>query len=71
MGHQVLIVGAGPTGLSLGLWLIRLGVDVRIIDRAPTPGMTSRAIRKVLKRIAIFQLSLVPLAFTPITFRPC
>ena len=31
---QVLIVGAGPTGLVLALWLNRLGVRVRIIDKA-------------------------------------
>jgi 2-polyprenyl-6-methoxyphenol hydroxylase-like FAD-dependent oxidoreductase len=41
---QVLIVGAGPTGLVLGLWLNRLGVEVRIIDKAPRAGTTSRAI---------------------------
>ena len=41
---DVLIVGAGPTGLALALWLGRAGVPIRIIDRAPAPGMTSRAI---------------------------
>jgi len=41
---QVLIVGAGPTGLTLALWLTRLGVGVRIIDRASEPGTTSRAL---------------------------
>jgi 2-polyprenyl-6-methoxyphenol hydroxylase-like FAD-dependent oxidoreductase len=41
---QVLIVGAGPTGLVLALWLTRLGVPIRIIDEAPEPGTTSRAI---------------------------
>ena len=41
---QVLIVGAGPTGLVLALWLTRLGVRVRIIDKAEQPGTTSRAI---------------------------
>src|SRR5438128_4743185 len=40
----VLIVGAGPTGLVLALWLTRLGVRVRIIDKAAQPGTTSRAI---------------------------
>ncbi|MGH8463693.1 MAG: FAD-dependent monooxygenase, partial [Pseudomonas sp.] len=30
---EVLIVGAGPTGLVLALWLSKLGVKVRIIDR--------------------------------------
>jgi 2-polyprenyl-6-methoxyphenol hydroxylase-like FAD-dependent oxidoreductase len=41
---QVLIVGAGPTGLVLGLWLTRLGVRVRIIDKAAQPALTSRAV---------------------------
>src|SRR3954464_11079971 len=40
----VLIVGAGPTGLVLALWLTRLGVVVRIIDKAAEPGTTSRAL---------------------------
>jgi len=40
----VLIVGAGPTGLWLALWLTRLGVRVRIVDRAAEPGTTSRAL---------------------------
>ena len=40
----VLIVGAGPTGLALALWLTRLGVGVRIIDRVAEPGTTSRAL---------------------------
>ena len=30
---EVLIVGAGPTGLSLGITLRRWGIPVRIIDR--------------------------------------
>ncbi|MFC7676193.1 FAD-dependent oxidoreductase [Mycolicibacterium sp. GCM10028919] len=40
----VLIVGAGPTGLTAAVELARLGVDVRIIDRAPAPSSTSRAL---------------------------
>jgi 2-polyprenyl-6-methoxyphenol hydroxylase-like FAD-dependent oxidoreductase len=40
----VLIVGAGPTGLVLALWLTRLGAKVRIIDKASEPGTTSRAL---------------------------
>ena len=31
---DVLIAGAGPTGLVLALWLQRLGVRVRIVDKA-------------------------------------
>src|SRR5262245_13942926 len=41
---QVLIVGAGPTGLVLALWLRRLGVQVRIVDKTAEPGTTSRAL---------------------------
>ena len=40
----VLIVGAGPTGLWLALWLTKLGIRVRIVDRAAEPGTTSRAL---------------------------
>ncbi len=43
MPKPVLIVGAGPTGLTLALWLARLGAPVRIIDEDAGPGETSRA----------------------------
>ncbi len=39
----ILIVGAGPTGLVLALWLARLGAPLRIIDKDQGPGETSRA----------------------------
>src|SRR5262245_61882785 len=42
--RPVLIVGAGPTGLVLALWLTRLGISVRIIDKTAEPGTTSRAL---------------------------
>jgi 2-polyprenyl-6-methoxyphenol hydroxylase-like FAD-dependent oxidoreductase len=41
---DVLIAGAGPTGLVLALWLTRQGVNVRIVDKAAAPGTTSRAV---------------------------
>ena len=41
---EVLIVGAGPTGLVLALWLTRLGVRIRIVDKTAEPGTTSRAL---------------------------
>jgi 2-polyprenyl-6-methoxyphenol hydroxylase-like FAD-dependent oxidoreductase len=41
---SVLIVGAGPTGLVLALWLTKEGVPVRIIDKTAGPGTTSRAL---------------------------
>jgi 2-polyprenyl-6-methoxyphenol hydroxylase-like FAD-dependent oxidoreductase len=40
---DVLIVGAGPTGLSLALWLAKVGVRFRIIDKNSGPGQQSRA----------------------------
>src|SRR5215831_641374 len=41
---DVLVIGAGPTGLVLALWLTRLGVRLRIIDKTAEPGTTSRAV---------------------------
>jgi 2-polyprenyl-6-methoxyphenol hydroxylase-like FAD-dependent oxidoreductase len=41
---QILIVGAGPSGLVLALWLAKMGVRARIIDKAAEPGTTSRAL---------------------------
>jgi 2-polyprenyl-6-methoxyphenol hydroxylase-like FAD-dependent oxidoreductase len=40
---KVLIVGAGPTGLVLALWLTKAGIPLRIIDKSVGPGTTSRA----------------------------
>ena len=50
----VLIVGAGPTGLTAANELTRHGVDVRIIDRAPTPATTSRALVVQPRTLEIF-----------------
>jgi 2-polyprenyl-6-methoxyphenol hydroxylase-like FAD-dependent oxidoreductase len=44
MRHDVLVVGAGPTGLVLALWLTKMGVSVRIISKADGPGTASRAL---------------------------
>jgi 3-(3-hydroxy-phenyl)propionate hydroxylase len=43
-GSTVLIVGAGPTGLTLALSLATAGVPVRLIDIKAAPATTSRAI---------------------------
>jgi 2-polyprenyl-6-methoxyphenol hydroxylase-like FAD-dependent oxidoreductase len=41
---DVLIAGAGPTGMVLALWFHRQAVRVRIIDKADGPGTASRAL---------------------------
>lgn len=41
---EVLIVGAGPTGLMLACDLLRRRVPFRIVDRAESPASTSRAV---------------------------
>jgi 4,5-epoxidase len=40
---DVLVVGAGPTGLALACGLRLQGVGVRVVDRMPAPATTSRA----------------------------
>src|SRR5262249_40273623 len=52
---QVLIVGAGPTGLVLALWLTRLGVRVRITDKTAEPGTTSRAVAVQARTLEFYQ----------------
>src|SRR5262245_37067343 len=41
---DVLICGAGPTGLMLALRLVRAGVRIRLVDPLAEPGTTSRAL---------------------------
>jgi 2-polyprenyl-6-methoxyphenol hydroxylase-like FAD-dependent oxidoreductase len=43
MTTSVLIVGAGPTGLVLGIWLKKQGIDIRIVDKNEGLATTSRA----------------------------
>jgi 2-polyprenyl-6-methoxyphenol hydroxylase-like FAD-dependent oxidoreductase len=52
---QVLIAGAGPTGLVLALLLTRLGVRVRIVDPAAEPGTTSRALAVQARTLEFYQ----------------
>src|SRR5437867_8940220 len=52
---DVLIVGAGPTGLVLGLWLTLLGVRVRIIDKTAEPGTTSRALAVQARTLELYR----------------
>jgi 2-polyprenyl-6-methoxyphenol hydroxylase-like FAD-dependent oxidoreductase len=53
--RPVLIVGAGPTGLVLALWLTRLGVRVRLIDKTAEPGTTSRALAVQARTLELYR----------------
>jgi len=52
---DVLVVGAGPTGLVLALWLARQGVRLRIIDKTPGPGTTSRALAVQARTLELYR----------------
>jgi 2-polyprenyl-6-methoxyphenol hydroxylase-like FAD-dependent oxidoreductase len=56
----VLIVGAGPTGLTLAIELARRGVPFRIIDREAERTATSRAIGTQARTVEVFRLMGIP-----------
>ena len=53
---DVLVVGAGPTGLVLALWLARAGVAVRIIDRLDGPQQFSRALGVQARTLEFYRM---------------
>src|SRR3954467_7165114 len=52
---DVVVIGAGPTGLVLALWLTRLGIRVRIIDKTAEPGTTSRAVAVQARTLELYR----------------
>ncbi|MBH25564.1 MAG: hypothetical protein CMH57_14165 [Myxococcales bacterium] len=52
---QVLIIGAGPTGLTLAVELARRGVPLRIIDAAQEPSPHSRALTIHAKSLELME----------------
>lgn len=55
MPCSVLVIGAGPTGLVLALWLTKLNVKVRIIDKTAEPGKTSRALAVHARTLELYR----------------
>ncbi|WP_250009448.1 FAD-dependent monooxygenase [Actinoplanes sp. M2I2] len=51
---DVLVVGAGPTGLMLANWLVRLGVDVIVTDGKEGPTRESRALVVQARSLEIY-----------------
>jgi 2-polyprenyl-6-methoxyphenol hydroxylase-like FAD-dependent oxidoreductase len=52
---DVLIAGAGPTGLVLALWLTKLGIKPRIIDKNAEVVATSRAIGVQARTLELYR----------------
>src|SRR3954471_15303094 len=51
---DVLVAGAGPTGLMLANWLVRLGVDVIVVDGKAGPTRESRALVVQARSLEIY-----------------
>ena len=51
---DVLVAGAGPTGLMLANWLTTLGVDVVVVDRKEGPTRESRALIVQARSLEIY-----------------
>src|SRR6266545_3476510 len=54
LSADVLVVGAGPTGLMLANQLARRSVRARIIDRHPGPAVESRALGVQARTLEIY-----------------
>jgi 2-polyprenyl-6-methoxyphenol hydroxylase-like FAD-dependent oxidoreductase len=52
---DILIIGAGPTGLVLALWLAKHGIKARIIDKTAEPGTTSRALAVQARTLELYR----------------
>lgn len=53
--YDVLIAGAGPTGMVLALSLAKQGARVCIVDRADEPGTTSRAMAVQARTLELYR----------------
>lgn len=54
-GYQVVICGAGPTGLMLAAQLLRFGIDFLIVDKKAVPTTESRAVVVQAKSMEIYE----------------
>ena len=53
--QPILIVGAGPTGLTAALEMSRLGVPVRLVEQKAEPSTTSRALAVQARTLELLQ----------------
>jgi 2-polyprenyl-6-methoxyphenol hydroxylase-like FAD-dependent oxidoreductase len=52
---DVLIVGAGPTGLTMACELLRRGIPCRLIDKSDAPSQTSKALGIQSRTLEVFE----------------
>src|SRR5215831_13672226 len=52
---DVLIIGAGPTGLVLAFWLTKHRVKIHIVDKTTEPGTTSRALAVQARTLELYR----------------
>ena len=55
LNTEVLIIGAGPTGLMAANQLVRFGIDFIIVDSKEGPTQESRAIAVTARSLEIYQ----------------
>jgi 2-polyprenyl-6-methoxyphenol hydroxylase-like FAD-dependent oxidoreductase len=65
--RQVLICGAGPTGLVLALWLAKRQLPFRIIDKAPRAGTASRALVVQARTLEFYRMLGIDQSIAPRT----
>lgn len=53
--YDVLVAGAGPTGMVLALALAKQGIRVCIVDQADAPGTTSRAMAVQARTLELYR----------------
>jgi 2-polyprenyl-6-methoxyphenol hydroxylase-like FAD-dependent oxidoreductase len=52
---DVLIVGAGPTGLTMACELLRRGIPCRLLDKSDAPSQTSKALGIQSRTLEVFE----------------
>ena len=52
---KVIIVGAGPTGMTAAMELARQGIPVRLIENTVEPETTSRAVGVQARTLELFE----------------
>ena len=52
---EVLVIGAGPTGLMAGAWLQKFGIEAKVVDLKSGPTKESRALALQARSMEIYR----------------